>query len=179
MSRIGKQPIKVDSAVKIAIEGRMISVQGPKGALSQELPRGIHVSFEDGVLQLTRENDLKRLRALHGMSRALLANAVEGVGKGFVRELEIHGVGYRAEAKGSTLKLSLGYTHPVEFAVPEGIKVAVEKNTKISVSGCDRQQVGQVAANIRAFRPPDVYKLKGVRYAGERLRKKAGKTAAK
>jgi large subunit ribosomal protein L6 len=130
-------------------------------------------------LVLHRKNDSKEQRSLHGMSRALLANAMAGVSQGFVKELQIHGVGYRAEVAGKMLKLTLGYTHPIEFPIPEGIAITVGRNNRLTVSGCDRQQVGQAAAEIRAFRPPDVYKQKGVRYAGERLRKKAGKTAVK
>ena len=179
MSRIGKQPIPLVSGVKVAIDAGTVSVQGPKGSISQALPRGISAAIEDQQLLVKRQDDSKSQRALHGLSRALLANAVRGVTEGFAKELEIHGVGYRAEVKGKILNLTLGYTHAVEFPIPEGVQISVEKNTRISVSGFDRQQVGQVAADIRAKRPPDVYKLKGIRYAGERLRKKAGKTAIK
>jgi len=178
MSRIGKLPIPLKSGVKVSIDASTVSVQGPKGSLAQALPRGITAEIADEQLLVRRRDDSKPQRALHGLSRALLANAVDGVSEGFVKQLEIHGVGYRAELKGKVLKLTLGYTHPVEYPVPEGITVKVDKNTRIEVSGCDRQQVGQAAADIRAFRPPDVYKLKGVRYAGEQLRKKAGKTGA-
>jgi len=179
MSRIGKMPIPVESGVKVSIDRGTVSVEGPKGGLRQALPEGIGAQLEDGVLQLSRRDDSKRQKALHGLSRALLANAVHGVSKGFARNLEIHGVGYRAEVAGKAVKFSLGYTHPIEFPIPDGIQIAVERNTKVSVTGADKQQVGQVAADIRALRPPDVYKLKGVRYADERLRKKAGKTGAK
>jgi len=179
MSRIGKMPIPVESGVKVSIDRETVSVEGPKGGLRQALPEGIGVQLEDGVLQLSRRDDSKKQKALHGLSRALLANAVHGVSKGFTRELEIHGVGYRAEVAGKAVKFSLGYTHPIEFPIPDGIQIAVERNTKVSVTGADKQMVGQVAADIRALRPPDVYKLKGVRYANERLRKKAGKTGAK
>ena len=179
MSRIGKQPIPLVSGVKVAIDAGTVSVQGPKGSISQALPRGISAAIEDQQLLVKRQDDSKSQRALHGLSRALLANAVRGVTEGFAKELEIHGIGYRAEVKGKILNLTLGYTHAVEFPIPEGVQISVEKNTRISVSGFDRQQVGQVAADIRAKRPPDVYKLKGIRYAGERLRKKAGKTAIK
>lgn len=178
MSRIGRLPIDVDPAVKVSIDSGVVSVQGPKGSLSQALPRGIRAELEGQTLSVLRENDSKSQRALHGLARALLANAVAGVSRGFTKELEIHGVGYRAELAGDVLKLTLGYTHPVEYKVPEGIRIAVERNTRLTVSGCDRQRVGQVAAEIRALRPPDVYKQKGVRYTGERLRKKAGKTGA-
>lgn len=178
MSRIGRQAIAVDSGVEVTIQGPAVSVKGPKGALSHELPEGITAEMEEATLKVKRRDDSKRQRALHGLSRALLANAVHGVSKGFTKELEIHGVGYRAEVAGKVVKFSLGYTHPVEFPIPEGINITVDKNTRLAVSGFDRQQVGQVAAVIRALRPPDVYKLKGIRYAGQRLRKKAGKTGA-
>lgn len=179
MSRIGKQPIALDAKVKVSIDGSAVSVQGPKGTLVQNVPAGISVAQEEGELVIRRTDDSKSQRALHGLTRALLANAVRGVTQGFTKELEIHGVGYRAEIAGKNLKLTLGFSHPVEFPIPEGIQIAVDKNTRISIAGHDRQQVGQVAADIRKFRPPDVYKLKGIRYAGEQLRKKAGKTAAK
>ena len=178
MSRIGRMPIPLDSGVTVTVDSSTVSVKGPKGQLAQDLPRGITVKIEDQTITVSRQDDSKRQRALHGLCRALLANAVRGVSTGFEKRLEIHGVGFRADLTGKTLKLSLGYTQPVEFALPDGIEVKVEKNTRLLVSGCDRQQVGQVAANLRAFRPPDVYKLKGIRYANERLRKKAGKTAA-
>ena len=179
MSRVGKQPIEVTSGVKVSIQGGSVQVQGPKGTLSHPLPAGISAELEEQSLVVRRSDDSKRQRAMHGLARALLANAVHGVSKGFFKDLEIHGVGYRAEVAGKTLKLSLGFSHPIQFAIPDGVKVAVEKNTQIKVTGADRQQVGQVAADIRKFRPPDVYKLKGIRYAGEKLRKKAGKTAVK
>jgi large subunit ribosomal protein L6 len=179
MSRIGRLPIPLKSGVKAAIDGDTVTVQGPRGQVAQTLPRGISAAIEEQELLLRRRDDSKVQKALHGLSRALLANAVHGVTVGFEKRLEIHGVGYRAELAGKTLKLSLGFSHPVEFPVPEGIKIAVEKNTMITVGGVDRQRVGQVAADIRKFRPPDVYKQKGIRYADERLRKKAGKTAAK
>lgn len=179
MSRIGKLPIPVKAPAKVSIDGSVVSVEGPKGALSHELPDGIAAALDDGVLTLSRRDDSKPQRALHGLARALLANAVLGVSEGFTKRLEIHGVGYRAEVAGKAVKFSLGYTHPIEFPIPDGIQISVEKNTQLAVTGADRQQVGQVAADIRALRKPDVYKLKGVRYADERLRKKAGKTGAK
>ncbi len=178
MSRIGNLPIELAAGVNVAIDGGAVSVQGPKGTLSHRLPVGIRAEVEgDSVLRIRRRDDTKRQRALHGLTRALLANAVRGVSAGFSKELEILGVGYRAEVKGKVLNMALGYTHPIEFPVPDGIEIAVQRN-RMTVSGCDRQQVGQVAAEIRAMRPPDVYKLKGVRYADELLRKKAGKTGA-
>lgn len=179
MSRIGKLPIPLAGGVKVTVEGNRVSVEGPRGRLAQELPRGIRARLNDEQLVVERRDNSKRQRALHGLSRALLANAVRGVSRGFTKNLEIHGVGYRADLTGKLLRLNVGHSHPVEFTVPEGVQVAVERNTRIAVSGCDRQQVGQVAADIRAVRPPDVYKLKGIRYADEPLRKKAGKTGAK
>lgn len=178
MSRIGKQPVVLDSSVKLEVGSGQTSVQGPKGKLTVPVPAGIAVKVGDGVATVERKDDSKSQRALHGLTRALLANAVHGVTKGFAKNLEIHGVGYRAVIKNNVVNFSLGYTHPVEFPIPEGIEVKVEKNTRLEISGFDKQQVGQVAAEMRALRPPDVYKLKGVRYAGELLRKKAGKTGA-
>ena len=178
MSRIGKQPIPVEGGVKAAIAGGIVSIEGPKGKMQQALPRGISVESADGALNVKRSDDSKNQRALHGLVRSLLANAVHGVSKGFDRQLEIHGVGYTAEVKGKSVVFKLGYSHSIDFPLPAGIEVKVNRNA-LTVSGCDRQQVGQVAANIRALRPPEVYKLKGIRYAGERLRKKAGKAGGK
>lgn len=178
MSRIGKLPIPVASGVKIEIGDAGVSVQGPNGKLRQALPKGIVATLESDVLHVGRADDTKQQRALHGLSRALLANAVHGVTRGFTKQLEIHGVGYRAQAGGKKVTFNLGYTHPIEFPVPEGIEIKVEQN-RVIVSGADRQQVGQVAAEIRALRPPDPYKLKGIRYSDERLRKKAGKSGVK
>jgi large subunit ribosomal protein L6 len=179
MSRIGKKPIPIPQGVKINIDGNVVKVQGPKGALQTDVPNGIHVAQQDGHLVATRESD--SYAALHGLARALINNAVEGVTKGWTRDLEIVGIGYRAELKGkNTVVFSLGYSHPIEYPLPEGITVAVDpKQVKLSVSGIDRQKVGQVAAEMRGLRPPDPYKNKGVRYAGERLKKKVGKTGAK
>jgi large subunit ribosomal protein L6 len=180
MSRIGRLPIPVGSAVQVTVEAARVSVKGPKGQIEHPLPSGIRAEFKDQILHVERKTDSKKMRSLHGLIRALLANAVHGVEKGFDKELEIHGVGYRADVSGKVLKLALGYSHPVEFPIPDGIQIQVEdRNTRIKINGFDRQQVGQVAADIRALRPPDVYKLKGIRYSGEELRKKAGKTGAK
>jgi large subunit ribosomal protein L6 len=179
MSRIGRLPVPVASGVKVAVEGRTVSVTGPKGTLKQELPAGISAAVEDNRIVVARADDSKPRRALHGLTRALLANAVTGVTKGFSKDLEINGVGYRAQVAGKAVSFTLGYTHPIEFPIPDGIQIAVDKQTKVTVSGLDRQQVGQVAAQIRALRPPDVYKAKGVKYATEVIRKKAGKTGAK
>jgi large subunit ribosomal protein L6 len=179
MSRIGKKPIAIPQGVKIAIQGNVVAVQGPKGKLETPLPAGIRVEQQDGHLVAVRENDQQA--ALHGLARALVNNAVEGVTKGWTRELEIVGIGYRAEMKGkTTVVFTLGYSHPIEYPLPTGVDVAIDpKQTRLTVSGIDRQKVGQVAAEMRSLRPPDPYKNKGVRYAGERLKKKVGKTGAK
>ena len=179
MSRIGKKPIAIPQGVKIAVTGNVVAVQGPKGKVETRIPIGIKLEQKDGNLLALRENDSQS--ALHGLTRALVNNAVEGVTKGWTRELEIVGIGYRAEMKGkATVVFSLGYSHPIEFPLPNGIEVTVDaKQTRLTVSGIDRQKVGQVAADMRGLRPPDPYKNKGVRYAGERLKKKVGKTGAK
>lgn len=178
MSRIGKVPITLASDVKVEIKGDLVDIKGPKGSLSHAIPRGIGVENDKASLTVTRKNDSKEQRALHGLVRSLLANAVEGVTKGFSKQLEIHGVGYRAQVKGKAVNFTLGYTHPIDFPIPEGIEIKVEGN-KVTVSGHDRQQVGQVSADIRSLRKPDVYKQKGIRYTGEQLRKKAGKSGVK
>jgi len=176
MSRIGRKPIPLPAGVKVQLSPATVEVQGPKGKMSVGVPRGIKFEQKDGVLNALRESDEQR--ALHGLARALVANAVRGVTEGFKKELDIVGVGYRAEAKGKNVVFALGYSHPIEFPIPEGIQIAVEKQTHLSVSGADRAKVGQVAANIRALRPPDPYKQKGIRLVGERLKKKAGKAGA-
>ena len=178
MSRIGKLPIPLDAVVKVVINEAEVSVQGPKGTLVHAMPRGITVEIEDKQVLVRRRDDSKPQRALHGLCRSLLANAVHGVCKGFTKTLEIHGVGYSAVAAGKTVTFKLGYSHPIVYSVPQGIDVTVERNV-LTVAGHDRQQVGQVSAEIRDFRRPDVYKQKGIRYADERLRKKAGKAGAK
>ena len=179
MSRIGKKPIELPKGVTVKIEGNVVAVQGPKGRLDTALPRGIKMEQKDGHLLAIRENDSQA--ALHGLARALVNNAVEGVTKGWTRELEIVGIGYRAELKGKgTVVFTLGYSHPIEYPLPTGVDVTVDpKQTRLSLTSIDRQKVGQVAAEMRALRPPDPYKNKGVRYAGERLKKKVGKTGAK
>jgi large subunit ribosomal protein L6 len=177
MSRIGKQPISLPSGVKAQLREKAIDLQGPKGKMSVPIPPGIRFELNDNILHALRDNDEQA--ALHGLARALVANGVRGVSTGFQRDLEIVGVGYRAEVKGKNVVFSLGYSHPVEFPIPEGIQVTVEKQTRVSVTGADKGRVGQVAANMRALRPPDPYKQKGVRIAGERLKKKAGKAGAK
>jgi large subunit ribosomal protein L6 len=179
MSRIGKKPIAVPKGVTVTIEPTQATVKGPKGSVSAPIPGGVKLEQKDGQLVATREDDSKA--ALHGLTRALLNNAVEGVTKGWTRELEIVGIGYRAELKGKAVVVfNLGYSHPIEYPLPSGIEVAVDpKQTKLTLTGIDRQKVGQVAAEMRALRPPDPYKNKGVRYAGEKLKKKVGKTGAK
>ncbi|HVS74768.1 MAG TPA: 50S ribosomal protein L6 [Candidatus Acidoferrales bacterium] len=177
MSRIGRKPIVVPSGVKVALGGGRVEVQGPKGKLAVAIPAGIQFEQQEGVLTATRSSE--EHSALHGLARALVANAVRGVTEGFKKELDIFGVGYRAEVKGKAVNFALGYSHPVEFPIPEGIFITVEKLTHIVVSGADKARVGQAAANIRALRPPDPYKQKGVRITGERLKKKAGKAGVK
>jgi large subunit ribosomal protein L6 len=177
MSRIGRKPIPLPQGVKIAMQADKIDVQGPKGKLTVPVPHGISFEQKDGVLNALRASD--EHRALHGLARALVANAVTGVTTGFKKELDIVGVGYRAELKGKLVAFALGKSHPIEFKIPEGIQISVDKQTHLVVSGADKGQVGQVAADIRALRPPDPYKQKGVRITGERLKKKAGKAGAK
>jgi large subunit ribosomal protein L6 len=176
MSRIGKAPITVPSGVDVAIEGQQVTVKGPKGTLSHTIDRPIAVSLEDGILSVSRPDDERENRALHGLSRSLVNNLVLGVTQGYERKLEIHGVGYRVQLKGNALEFALGYSHPVRIEAPEGITFALESPTRFSVQGIDKQAVGQVAANIRRLRKPDPYKGKGVRYAGEQIRRKVGKT---
>jgi large subunit ribosomal protein L6 len=179
MSRIGKKPISLPSGVKVRVADGTFVAEGPKGKVSQAIVDGIAVETSGNVVQLTRRNDERETRARHGLMRALLANAVQGVSLGFSKSLDVVGVGFRAEVKGRQLHMALGFSHPVVFAIPTGVDVAVEKNTRIVVSGADRQQVGQVAAEIRGLRPPDPYKGKGVRYSDERLRLKVGKAGSK
>jgi large subunit ribosomal protein L6 len=176
MSRIGNKIIPVPSGVKILLKEDFVEVQGPKGKMTVRVPHGIRFEQKDSTLVATRDSEERR--ALHGLARALVANAVTGVTQGFKRELDIVGVGYRAEVRGKNLVLALGYSHPIEFPIPEGIQIAVEKQTHVTVSGADKNQVGQIAANLRALRPPDPYKQKGIRITGERLKKKAGKAGA-
>jgi large subunit ribosomal protein L6 len=177
MSRVGRLPIAIPSGVTVKVDGPRVVVAKDKVSLTNPLPGGISCALESSTLTFTRENDSRRLRALHGLTRALVANAVKGVSEGFKRDLEIIGIGYRAQVQGRMLQLALGFSHPVEFAIPDGVEIKVEKQTRLAVSGADRQQVGQVSAMIRALRPPEPYKGKGIRYANEVVRKKAGKTA--
>jgi len=175
MSRVGKKPIPLPKGVNINI-GNQLEVAGPKGKLSVPIPAGVRIEQKDGHLEVVRDND--KLAALHGLTRALAANAVQGVSTGFTRELDIIGTGYRADVKGKVATFTLGYSHPIEFILPQGVDLRVDKQTHLVLTGYDREEVGHVAAQIRALRPPDPYKNKGVRYMGETLRKKAGKTGA-
>ena len=179
MSRIGKQPITLPAGVKYSVHGNTVLVEGPKGKMEQIIPAGIKLETKEGHIHATRENDSQA--AIHGLTRALIFNAVEGVTKGWSKDLDIVGIGYRAEMKGkNTVVFTLGYSHPIEFPLPTGITATVDpKQTRITISGIDRQKVGQVAADMRSLRKPDPYKNKGVRYADEKLKKKVGKTGAK
>jgi large subunit ribosomal protein L6 len=177
MSRIGKQPVPVPSGVDVTIDGQNLSVKGPRGALSLAVAEPISVTRDDdGAILVARPNDERQNRSLHGLSRTLIANLVTGVTEGYTTKMEIFGVGYRVVQKGSNLEFALGYSHPVIIEAPEGITFAVETPTKFSVSGIDKQKVGQISANIRRLRRPDPYKGKGVRYEGEQIRRKVGKT---
>jgi len=178
MSRIGKKPIPIPKGVTVKVDADAVEVQGPKGKLRQRLPPGIVFTQEDGTLVAKLERDDSELRKFHGLARSLVANAVNGVTEGFKKELDIVGIGYRAELKGKQVNFALGYSHPIVFDIPNGIDIAIDKQTHITVTGADRQMVGQVAANIRRMRKPDPYKQKGVRYTGEQLKKKVGKTGA-
>jgi large subunit ribosomal protein L6 len=175
MSRIGKLPVPVPTGVDVTISGALVTVKGPKGSLEHAVPAPIQVAQEDGTLVVTRPDDERESRSLHGLTRTLLANIVQGVTQGYEKKLEIVGTGYRVTAKGSDLEFALGFSHPVVVTPPTGITFAVESPTKFSVSGIDKQQVGEVAANIRKIRKPEPYKGKGVRYAGEVVRRKVGK----
>ncbi|MGV0738728.1 50S ribosomal protein L6 [Mycolicibacterium sp. (ex Dasyatis americana)] len=177
MSRIGKQPVPVPAGVDVTIDGRNVSVKGPKGTLVLDVAEPITVERnEDGAIVVSRPDDERRSRSLHGLSRTLVANLVTGVTEGYTQKMEIFGVGYRVQLKGSSLEFALGYSHPVVIEAPEGITFAVETPTKFSVSGIDKQKVGQISAVIRRLRRPDPYKGKGVRYEGEQIRRKVGKT---
>jgi large subunit ribosomal protein L6 len=179
MSRIGKKPIPLPAGVKYKVEGNTVVVEGPKGKVSAMISPGITLEIKDGALHVNRENDSQA--AMHGLTRSLVSNAVDGVTKGWKKELDIVGIGYRAELKGKgTVVFTLGYSHPIEFPLPTGIEVAIDpKQLHLTITGIDRQKVGQVAADMRSLRKPDPYKNKGVRYSDEKLKKKAGKTGAK
>jgi large subunit ribosomal protein L6 len=176
MSRIGRLPITIPSGVDVAIDGGTVTVKGPKGQLQHAVAQPITVDrAEDGTVQVSRPNDERESRALHGLTRSLIANMVEGVTNGYTKKLEIHGTGYRVVAKGSDLEFALGYSHSITIKAPEGITFSVENPTRFSITGIDKQQVGEIAANIRKLRKPDPYKGKGVRYEGEQIRRKVGK----
>jgi len=177
MSRIGNRAIEIPDKVKVTIGGDgAVSVEGPKGKLHWRLPHDIRASVEENRVSVAREAETRGVKALHGLSRSLLHNMVQGVSEGFTKQLEIEGVGFRAAVQGPILNLSLGFSHPVQFSIPKDIKITVTDNTKISIQGADKKVVGQVAADIRGFYPPEPYKGKGVRYAGEQIRRKVGKT---
>lgn len=179
MSRIGNKPIEVPEKVNVTIsEGTQLSIEGPLGKLEWGVPEGIELSQEESTLVFSRKDDSRKNKAMHGTARSLVANMVEGVSKGFQRKLEINGVGFRAAVKGNVLDLSLGFSHPVQHPIPEGVKVTVEENTMITVEGFDKQVVGQFASEVRAYYPPEPYKGKGVRYSDEYVRRKAGKSVA-
>jgi large subunit ribosomal protein L6 len=178
MSRIGKQPVAIPKGVDVKLSGADVKVKGPKGELDWTYPEGVSVAVEEGQAVVTRKSNDKPARALHGLTRALIQNMVTGVSDGYTRSLELVGVGYRVQAQGDKLVFAVGYSHPVEFKLPEGIKAEVDKKqTSLTISGIDKQQLGQVAADIKAIRKPDAYKGKGIRYAGERIKLKAGKAA--
>ncbi|MCH7873959.1 MAG: 50S ribosomal protein L6 [Gemmatimonadetes bacterium] len=179
MSRIGKKPLPIPSGVEVTLEGNDVTVKGPKGQLHRRLHKEMTITLADGELRVTRPSDARQHRALHGLTRALLANMVEGVTKGFSRSLELHGVGYKAEAQAQGVRLLVGYSHPVDYTAPEGIDILVDDPTHIRVEGISKELVGQVAAEIRKVRPPEPYKGKGIRYVGEHVRRKAGKTGVK
>jgi|SRR5581483_11189547 len=176
MSRIGKQPIPLPPKVKVEVKGQKVFVEGPKGKLDFDLPRRTSAKVDGGNVLVSRDGDDSEAKALHGLSRAIVNNMVKGVHEGFVKKLEIQGVGFKAAVQGKQVNLSLGYSHPVNYAIPDQIKVTVEENTKLTIEGPDKQVVGQVAAEIRGFYPPEPYKGKGVRYSDEHVRRKEGKT---
>lgn len=179
MSRIGKKPVAIPAGVSVAVDGNVVSVKGPKGQLSRELHKDINVALENNTVLVTRPSDDKNHRALHGLSRTLVANMVEGVTNGFTKNLELVGVGYRAAKQGKKLVLTVGYSHPVEIEPAEGLEVEVPAPTKITVKGIDKEKVGALAANIRKVREPEPYKGKGIKYEGEVVRRKVGKTGGK
>ena len=179
MSRIGKKPVTLPKGVAVEIQGNTVAVKGPKGELRRTLHTEMQVALAEGQVTVSRPSDEKRHKALHGLSRTLVQNMVDGVSKGFSKTLEIQGVGYKAEAKPYGVNLIVGYSHPVKYEAPKGIKISVENNTVVKIEGADKETVGQVAAELRSVRPPEPYKGKGIRYQGEQVRRKAGKTGAK
>ena len=175
MSRIGKLPVTIPAGVKIAVDPSAVRVEGPKGKLQAAIPAGVQVTVERNVVHVTRDNEQRKLRALHGLTRKLIANMAQGVSLGFTRVLDINGVGYRAEVKGQEIHMTLGYSHPVVFPLPQGVTAAVERQIIITLSGADRQLLGEMAAKIRSLRPPEPYKGKGIKYREEFIKRKAGK----
>ena len=176
MSRIGKQPVAIPAKVKVAVKGNHVAVEGPKGKLELELPPMTSASVEGSIITVARQGDNAEARAMHGLARALINNMVKGVSEGYQKKLEIQGVGFKASVQGSMINLSLGYSHPIQYPIPAGLKVVVEENTKITIDGADKEIVGRVAAEIRSYYPPEPYKGKGVRYVGEHVVRKEGKT---
>jgi large subunit ribosomal protein L6 len=179
MSRIGKKPVTLPKGVTLDLQGQVVAVKGPKGELRRSLHPEMQLALADGVLTVARPSEDKKHKALHGLTRTLIQNMVDGVAKGFNKTLEIQGVGYKAEAKPYGVNLIVGFSHPVKYEAPKGIKISVENNTVVKIEGADKEIVGQVAAELRAVRPPEPYKGKGIRYQGEQVRRKAGKTGAK
>jgi len=176
MSRIGKQPVSIPAKVKVAVTGSRISAEGPKGKLEFALPRLTKAEITGAIINVTRSNDTNEARAMHGLARSLVNNAVKGVSEGYQKKLEIQGVGFKAAVKGNFVDLALGFSHPILYPIPAGIKVLVEENTKVTIDGADKELVGRVASEIRSYYPPEPYKGKGVRYVGEQVKRKEGKT---
>jgi large subunit ribosomal protein L6 len=179
MSRIGKKPLPLPTGVNVTVSGHDVTVKGPKGTLERRFHPAMRISLDGTTLAVARPSDERQHRALHGLTRALLANMITGVTKGYAKQLELHGVGYKAESNAKGVRLVVGLSHPVDFPAPQGVKISVENNTQIKIEGIDKELVGQVAAEIRRVRPPEPYKGKGIRYVGEHVRRKAGKTGAK
>jgi large subunit ribosomal protein L6 len=179
MSRIGRKPVTVPKGVTLQVEGNAVAVKGPKGELRRSLHPEMQIAVDNGQFTVARPSDEKRHKALHGLTRTLVQNMVDGVSKGFSKSLEIQGVGYKAEAKPYGVNLIVGFSHPIKYEAPKGIKISVDNNVMVKIEGADKELVGQVAAELRAIRPPEPYKGKGVRYVGEQVRRKAGKTGAK
>jgi large subunit ribosomal protein L6 len=179
MSRIGKKPVTVPQGVTLDLKGSEVAVKGPKGELRRQLHPEMQLALANGIFTVTRPSEEQKHKALHGLTRTLVQNMIDGVSKGFTKTLEIQGVGYKAEAKAYGVNLVVGFSHPVKYEAPKGIKISVENNTTVKIEGADKEKVGQVAAELRAVRPPEPYKGKGVRYQGEQIRRKAGKTGAK
>lgn len=177
MSRIGRQPVSIPQGVKVQIDGQLVHAEGPKGRLMQPIPSGLRATLDDGKVVITRDGDDRKVRALHGLARALVANMVAGVKQGFERKLEIVGIGYRAQLQGRNLQLALGFSHPIVFPLPEGVTAEIDKQTLITLRGADKAVLGQTAARLRALRKPDPYKGKGIKYSGEVVRRKVGKKA--